>query len=260
MAEERAALCRRNSWVVALAAGALVAVMLMAIPHYGFLKAFFIGALIFLALGYILVWAFCSSSVVASTEAEAVAPAPAKPDVVLRTGAASVAGLKSSAPITSTADVRAAETEAAKPSSSTPATSAATVAEPARDTAKAATKPSARLTSNTAFGLDAALAKSKDGAKPGEPEMLSAPRGGIADDLKFIKGIGPKLESLLNEVGVWHFDQIASWKAREIAFVDAKLVGFHGRITRDEWVKQARVLAAGGATEFSAKVKKGGVY
>ena len=55
-------------------------------------------------------------------------------------------------------------------------------------------------------------------------------------------------------------DQIASWKARDIAFVDERMVGFHGRISRDEWVKQARILARGGATEFSARVKKGGVY
>ncbi len=75
------------------------------------------------------------------------------------------------------------------------------------------------------------------------PTLLLAPRDGKADDLKLIVGVGPVLERLLNEVGVWHFDQIAGWKARDIAFVDAKLKTFKGRITRDEWVKQARALA-----------------
>ncbi len=108
-----------------------------------------------------------------------------------------------------------------------------------------------------AAGLDAALAKSKD--EPiAAPELLSAPREGRADDLKLIKGVGPKLEALLNEVGVWHFDQIAAWKAKDIAFVDEKMVGFHGRITRDEWVKQAKLLAKGGSTEFSKRARKAG--
>ncbi|WP_413870472.1 Rne/Rng family ribonuclease [Albidovulum sp.] len=98
-----------------------------------------------------------------------------------------------------------------------------------------------------AAGLDAALAKSRNEPAVPAAGMLGAPRGGKADDLKLIRGVGPKLEALLNEVGVWHFDQIAAWKAKDIAHVDERLVGFHGRITRDEWVKQAKVLAAGGA-------------
>ncbi|MCB2143094.1 MAG: hypothetical protein KDE02_09220, partial [Rhodobacteraceae bacterium] len=76
------------------------------------------------------------------------------------------------------------------------------------------------------------------------PEFLSAPRGGRADDLKLIRGIGPKLERLLNEAGVWHFDQISGWRARDIALVDEKMTGFHGRIARDEWVRQARDIVA----------------
>ncbi|MFN0114494.1 MAG: hypothetical protein ACKVPY_07455 [Paracoccaceae bacterium] len=73
---------------------------------------------------------------------------------------------------------------------------------------------------------------------------LPAPRGGRPDDLKLIRGVGPALEALLNAEGVWHFDQIAAWKARDIAAVDARLGRFRGRITRDEWVRQARILAA----------------
>lgn len=77
-----------------------------------------------------------------------------------------------------------------------------------------------------------------------EPETLSAPRGGAADDLKRIGGVGPKLETLLNEMGFWHFDQIAAWGPAEIAWVDARLK-FKGRIERDGWVEQARKLSAG---------------
>ena len=78
----------------------------------------------------------------------------------------------------------------------------------------------------------------------GKPAALTAPRGGRADDLKRIKGIGPKLEELCNRLGFWHFDQIAGWNAEEIAWVDANLEAFKGRVTRDDWVAQARVLAA----------------
>ena len=93
-----------------------------------------------------------------------------------------------------------------------------------------------------------------------KPETLTAARGGKADDLKQIKGIGPKLEKLCNKLGFYHFDQIAAWSADEIAWVDANLEGFKGRVSRDTWVDQAKTLAAGGQTEFSSRVKKGDVY
>lgn len=80
-----------------------------------------------------------------------------------------------------------------------------------------------------------------------KPQGLAAPRGGKADDLKIIKGIGPALEKLCHSLGYYHFDQVAKWTAEEIAWVDDNLEGFKGRVTRDEWVAQARILAAGGS-------------
>jgi len=91
------------------------------------------------------------------------------------------------------------------------------------------------------------------------PEALSAARGGKADDLKQIKGVGLKMEKLCNSLGFYHFDQIAGWNKSEIAWVDANLEGFKGRVTRDDWVAQAKILAKGGKTEFSKKVSKGDV-
>ncbi|MCK0170017.1 NADH-quinone oxidoreductase subunit E [Aliiroseovarius sp. S1123] len=92
-----------------------------------------------------------------------------------------------------------------------------------------------------------------------KPRTLKAPRKSGADDLKQLKGVGPKLEQTLNELGFWHFDQIAKWGADEIAWVDDNLK-FKGRIERDGWIEQAKTLAEGGETEFSSKVKKGKVY
>lgn len=78
-----------------------------------------------------------------------------------------------------------------------------------------------------------------------KPATLTAARGGKADDLKLIKGVGPKLAALCNQLGFYHFDQIAAWTEAEIAWVDENLEGFKGRVVRDEWVVQARDLAAG---------------
>jgi len=100
----------------------------------------------------------------------------------------------------------------------------------AKSTAKPKSKPAA------APAADAGIEESA-------PETLSAPRGGQADDLKKISGVGPKLEGLLNEMGFWHFSQIAAWTPAEIAWVDARLK-FKGRIERDGWIAQAAEFAA----------------
>jgi NADH-quinone oxidoreductase subunit E len=69
------------------------------------------------------------------------------------------------------------------------------------------------------------------------------------DDLKLISGVGPKLESTLHSLGIFTYEQVASWKKAEREWVDGYLK-FHGRIERDEWVKQAKALAKGGEAEY----------
>ncbi|MFD1193592.1 NADH-quinone oxidoreductase subunit E [Seohaeicola saemankumensis] len=117
---------------------------------------------------------------------------------------------------------------------------------------------------------DAAEKIAKPAAKPAatpapaagegtKPKTMKAPRKAGADDLKLIKGVGPKLEALLHSMGFYHFDQIAQWSSEEVAWVDQNLEGFKGRVTRDDWVAQAAILAEGGETEFSNRAKKGKV-
>lgn len=77
---------------------------------------------------------------------------------------------------------------------------------------------------------------------PKSPKTLGQPRDGTPDDLKKIKGIGPKMEKLCNGLGFYHFDQIANWTLAETAWVDENLEGFKGRVTRDNWVAQAKEL------------------
>ncbi|MCZ4346118.1 hypothetical protein [Devosia neptuniae] len=71
-----------------------------------------------------------------------------------------------------------------------------------------------------------------------KPASIKAPRPGGADNLKLIKGIGPKIEASLNELGVYHFDQIAAWSKTNTNWIDKKLV-LRGRIARERWVEQA---------------------
>ena len=105
---------------------------------------------------------------------------------------------------------------------------------------------------------EAEVARSGDETSEKEPELLKGARDGKADDLKQLKGVGPKLEATLHELGVYHFDQIASWSDEEVAWVDSRLK-FKGRIARDGWIEQAKILADGGETEFSKRVAKGDV-
>ncbi|WP_420584443.1 NADH-quinone oxidoreductase subunit NuoE [Ruegeria sp.] len=95
--------------------------------------------------------------------------------------------------------------------------------------------------------------------KEDQPETLTEPRGGKADDLKLLKGVGPKLEETLNELGFYHYDQIAAWTSEHVAWVDARLK-FKGRIERDGWIEQAGKLAAGEETEFAKRAKEDGTY
>ncbi|MBO9450249.1 NADH-quinone oxidoreductase subunit NuoE [Tropicibacter sp. R16_0] len=93
-----------------------------------------------------------------------------------------------------------------------------------------------------------------------KPATLDAARDGKADDLKMIKGVGPKLEGVLNDIGIFHYDQIAAWTEAEVAWADQNLVGFKGRVSRDDWVAQAKLLATGEETEFAKRAKEDGTY
>ncbi len=136
-----------------------------------------------------------------------------------------------------------------KPAATAPAEPAAK-AEAA--SAPAAKKPASKAGDTAQTSLDLASGEEK------EPELLKGARGGKADDLKRIKGVGPKIEGILNELGIYHFDQIAGWTDENKAWVDTRLK-FKGRIDREDWIAQAKVLATGGETDFSKRVDGGDV-
>jgi len=130
----------------------------------------------------------------------------------------------------------------AKPAKAAKAEKPAKVAK-AEKPAKAAKaeKPAAKPKAAKAAKAEAPAAEAQ-GTRPAN--LLTEARDGQPDNLKLISGVGPKLESLLNENGVFHFDQIMAWGADEIAYMDDKL-SFKGRIERDDWIAQATTLAQG---------------
>ncbi|KAA3446934.1 ABC transporter [Mesorhizobium sp. SARCC-RB16n] len=130
---------------------------------------------------------------------------------------------------------------------------AATVASRPVAPTPAPAKPAAKKAAPRKTAAKALAAKAE-----GVSNRLAAPRGGKADNLTRIKGIGTVNEKKLNEHGIFHFDQIGAWKKADVEAVEAYLA-FDGRIAREEWVKQARLLGQGKDTEFSRRVDAGKV-
>lgn len=113
-------------------------------------------------------------------------------------------------------------------------------------TPKAKAEKAARPDSTGTSGEAAARSTPADAGAEGpakKPRVLKKPRAAGADDLKKIKGIGKVLEDKLHGLGVFHFDQIAAWGEEEVNWVNGHL-SFSGRIQREEWIAQAKVLAA----------------
>jgi len=247
--------CTQGCWMAAALAGLLIAALLI-LRGWGFISALFIGILVLVVLGFLLKWFFCSVQDEAGQRPEQTMQSQRQSaEIDISLDKATPAQDKSAPTGPAIAS------SAVKPSKPLPGQ--LELAERKGDWkyhgAAAASAPQRRAPKkSTAKKADSAGAPSaQTGAKP---QALSAPRDGRPDDLKMIKGVGPKLEALLNSMGFYHFDQIASWSGSEVAWVDENLQRFTGRVSRDAWVDQAKTLAAGGTTEFSSKVKKGGVY
>ena len=97
--------------------------------------------------------------------------------------------------------------------------------------------------------IESAPAATAQPAPAVEPKAVAT--GG--DDLTRVKGLGPKLAATLQELGVTSFAQMAAWDDAEIDRIDAQLGRFEGRIRRDDWVGQAKLLAQGDDAGFAQK-------
>ena len=144
-----------------------------------------------------------------------------------------------------------ADDEGATPGETADEKAARKAANAARKAARAA-REAGKAAVEAAPVAEAAPEVAGEGTKPA---ALDAARGGIADKLQTIEGIGPALEKLCHELGIFHFDQIAGWGAAETAWMDSNLKGFKGRVTRDRWVAQAKLILEVGIEEFLVRAK-----
>lgn len=87
---------------------------------------------------------------------------------------------------------------------------------------------------------------------------LAPATSGAIDDLKRIRGVGVLIEKKLNALGITSYEQVANWTGADIDRI-SQVLDFKGRIERESWIEQARILASGGQTEFSRRADRGDV-
>ena len=130
---------------------------------------------------------------------------------------------------------------------------------PATNTAKAKVQAPLKVAATKKAPVAKPAAPKAPVAKVAAPKVKAAkpaPVSSIPDNLELIKGLGPKVNKLLKDLGVTSFTQVAGWTAADVAEMDSKLGAFAGRITRDNWIEQAKLLAAGDVAGFEAKYGK----
>jgi predicted flap endonuclease-1-like 5' DNA nuclease len=138
---------------------------------------------------------------------------------------------------------------AAKPAKKTRLAAQARSAEGAREAAS-------KVANDRGVAATAAVAEAGTSHPGSKPAGITAPAQGEADDLKWIKGIGPRNEKACNSLGIYQFRQIAVWTPDEAIWVGHHMA-FPGRIERELWIAQARLLASGGETQHAKAVKSG---
>lgn len=256
--------------------GLLALIILYWLAGFSFFGALLTAVGIGAILGFVLVYTSCqasnetttaasSSSSVTTSTAASDAPATQSGASTSTTAAAAVSGaavavasttpstafaMQPSAPLAGEDELSSRKGEWKYEAEPAPVVKAAPTKVKAKAPAKAKVADKAPAKAKTT-----AKAPAKKAAGDTKPAtLLSAARPEGKDDLKLISGVGPKLEQTLNDLGVYHYDQVAKWKKKDITWVDGNL-RFKGRIERDDWMSQAKILAKGGETEFSRKKK-----
>ena len=126
------------------------------------------------------------------------------------------------------------------------------------DGAAPAARNQALIDTPAAAQREAVPAQDPAPASAAAPTPEPARASGTGDDLTTIKGLGPKLAATLNELGITSFAQIASWSDSDIDKIDSQLGRFEGRIRRDNWVEQAKLLSAGDESGFAQQFGNNG--
>ena len=243
-----------NGWIIAAGAGVLAFVIAKVVGGFDYTTSGFFAAVIAGLAGLVIgmPWGVAHRFPEPEVDAEhghAAAAAPAAAPVAAP--AAPVAPMAEAAPLMAAPMVSSALVAEPAAPAAAPAPKAAPKPK-AEAKPKAAAKPAAKAPAAKAQAEPAPVPAAEGGSKP---KALKAARKGVADDLKVIEGIGPAMEKLLNEGGIFHLDQIAAWGAAEVEWMDGNLKGFKGRVTRDKWVAQAKLIGEVGLEEFLRRAK-----
>lgn len=247
--------CKTLCWVAAALLGLFVIYLLRHYWDVRFIWALLFGLVAFFGLGWLIPMFVCPTDEMempvrrmptpVHVQPKPVTPPAPTPAPVAAPAVSTAVSEKVAAPKTP----KKAKAAKAAPAAKTAPAKVAKAATPAKvvevPVAKAVKPPKAKEAVAPKVAEVPAAPVAKAAAKSSKPEGLTGARAGKADDLKVIVGVGPGMEKLLNKLGFYHFDQIAAWKAAEIAWVDDNLEGFKGRVTRDKWVAQAKKLAKG---------------
>jgi branched-chain amino acid transport system ATP-binding protein len=184
-------------------------------------------------------------------------PTPAQTAAAAATAtvAASVAATTAKADAAAVTAKQDAEKEAAEEAVAQPAAEKAAAAQASEQ--PVAMDDAAAAAAIAALPADASN-EEKANAVGTRPQGMAAPIAGKKDNLQRIKGIGKVNEGKLNDLGIYHFSQISAWSPSQARWVGTFL-SFSGRIEREDWLGQAKVLAQGGETAFAKRVDKGEV-
>jgi predicted flap endonuclease-1-like 5' DNA nuclease len=113
-----------------------------------------------------------------------------------------------------------------------------------------------RAAAHDLSGLRSVRSEALRGPDSAEPQRAALRGPGGGDDLKRIRGIGVLVEKKLNALGIDRYAQIASWTRTDVERF-GRLLDLAGRIERESWIEQARILSTGGQTEFSRRLERG---
>jgi predicted flap endonuclease-1-like 5' DNA nuclease/uncharacterized membrane protein YeaQ/YmgE (transglycosylase-associated protein family) len=229
--------CRKICWAIAIVIGCVAALLLGTSADWHWLLAILAGVIVAVLGGWILNYFFCGQADEAAT----------------RTAAATAAATAGAAAASTATKVEETAAPVAEAVEDTTTAAVETVEETVEEVAEAADDTLSGGDGDAAVA--GAAAADVISGPDGKPTPLDGPRGGQADDLKKIEGIGPKLEELCNSLGIYHYDQIAAWGEAEVAWMDGNMPRFKGRVTRDKWVAQAKLILEVGMEEFLERAK-----
>ena len=238
-----------GGWVIAAGAGFVAAAVAYVVGHFSYPQSGFVGAAIFLLVGLILGMYWGSAAAPAPKQATAARDMPKAEPVGAAPAMAAAAPAMAAPAVAAAAPAPAALISAPMTDAAPAPAKVARVVKPKAE-AKPAMKPA--VAKVAAKPVVPTVAKVK---KPDGPLRLSAPRKGKADDLKEIEGIGPALEKMCHSLGFYHFDQIAGWSDADVAWIDANMKTFKGRIARDKWIAQSKIIVADGLEAFRVRAQ-----